>query len=375
MRVVVVGGGIVGLSVAFHLAPDAEVVVLERSMLGAGATGSATGGIRQQFSSPVHIALSCRSLAWWSDAADRLGEDVAFHQHGYLFLVDDEARLGALSEGVERQRLAGIEAEVISPDDVARLMPCVDTTGLAGATWCPTDGSADPNAAVRGLARAARRGGVEIRQGVEVAGFVRDGGGAVIGVRTAGGDDVAADAVVLATGPWTGAVAASAGVDLPVRPVPRQAFVLAGLSWLDPGLPLTVDLGTGAYLHPVGPYAGGTDRGRASSFDAVVDPGLTEDPVRALVARFPRLAGAGLQRGWCGLREMTPDDHGLLGPVPDAPGLWVAAGFSGHGFMHAPAVADVLARWLTTGAPDLDVATLAPDRFARDAATVESTAF
>lgn len=368
--VVIVGGGVVGVALAFQLTRHGyrDVTVVERGRVGEGATGYATGGIRQQFTVPVNAALARRSVDFFAAFEEHTGSPLNFRQHGYLFLVTDPARLATLAEAVAMQNRHGIPSQIVDPDQVAELFPQVRTGDLAGGSYCPTDGSASPADATSGLLKAARAGGAMVYQHRTVTGLRRDRAGRVAGVDTDAGP-LPAEAVVLAPGPWAAEVGTRCGVTLPVSPHSRQAFAIAPADWLHPALPLTVDLGTGAYLHPetAGGVIGGCDRDVPPGLTPMVDWGRLELLTTALRHRIPSIADARVIRGWAGLREMSPDDLALVGPLPEAPGLWVAAGFSGHGFMHAPAVGECLAAELLDQPPPVDLSPLRPDRFDRTA--------
>jgi sarcosine oxidase subunit beta len=206
----------------------------------------------------------------------------------------------------------------------------------------------------------------------------RDAHGAVRAVNTTGGR-LEAEAVVNAAGPWAAEVGRLLGVDLPIAPHRRQAFGISPLPWLGADLPLTVDLASGTYVHPRpgGGVIGGNDRNVRAGFDEEVDWGLVPALREALARRIPRMAEAEIIRGWAGLRDMTPDEHAIVGPVVAVPGVWTAAGFSGHGFMHSPVVGKLLSEWLIDGAPTLDLSALRPERFdeGTSASETETTVF
>jgi sarcosine oxidase, subunit beta len=366
-RVVIVGGGVIGTSIAFHLSERGyrDVLVVERGLAGEGATARATGGIRHQFSSRVNIELVQRSVPFWLDFEERTGAPLDFRQHGYLFLISDPGTLAVFERNAALQRSLGVDVEVLDPEQTADLFPGIRTADLLGATYTASDGSASPTDAVAGFLRGARQRGVEVRQRTEFLGLLTGRDGTVRGVRTSAGP-IEAELVVLAPGPQARAVGELCGVDLPVSPHPRQAFATAPLDGLHGGLPLAVDMGTGAYVHPEPSGAaviGGNDRDAPSSEKATVDWSRVDSLAAALSHRFPNLAGLEVVRGWAGLREMTPDDHAIVGPVDQVPGLWVAAGFSGHGFMQSPAVGAAVAQWWLEGAPPLDLAPLRLSRF------------
>ncbi len=372
-RVVIVGGGVVGTSIAFHLAlaGHTDVVVIERDRLGEGATSKATGGIRQQFSSEVNARLSHQAVSYFERFEELVGEPFSFRQHGYLFVTTSASVLEAASRGAKMQQQLGIHATVVSPQEIADLHPRMRVDDLAGGTYCATDGSGSPADVVRAFARQARRRGVQIRQHTAVLGIECDGGQRVRRVLTSDGQ-IDAEVVIDAAGPWAAQVADMVGVSIPLEPRPRQAFAIAPLAWMSADMPLSVDLDSGAYLHPEtsGGVIGGTDRDRAPGFDDTVDESLLERLITAVTRRFPNLSDAQVLRGWAGLREMTPDDHAIVGPVDGVPGFWLAAGFSGHGFMHSPIIGREVSRWLLTGSPELDLSRLAPGRF--DAGVLET---
>lgn len=374
----IVGGGVIGVSLAYHLVmlghPD--VTVVERGLLGEGATAKATGGIRTQFSSRVNVELALASAEYYDSFEERVGEQLDFRHHGYLFVIHDEQHLEQFRQNVELQRSLGVRVELLTAQDLEKVVPGIRTDDVVGGVYTPDDGSASPADATRGFAAGARARGASLVQHTPVVGIDRDREGRVAGVRTPAGT-MPAEVVVIAAGPWTAQVGALADVDIPVYPHSRQAFGIGPLPGLDPGLPFTIDLATGAYLHPevYGGVIGGNDRHTPESDEAKVDWSLIDQLVAALVQRIPWLADARVNNGWAGLREMTPDDHGIVGPAPDVPGLWVAAGFSGHGFMQAPAVGDELARALLGLPPVIDMEPLRYTRFAENALVSENALF
>ena len=273
-----------------------------------------------------------------------------------------------------QQRL-GVDVRLLPPDELDTLVPGVNCSDLFGGAYSPDDGSGSPADAVVAFARQARRRGVTIAQQSPVVGVDRDSGGAVTAVRTPS-ESIPAELVVNAAGPWARKVGAMVGLDLPVEPHPRQAFGIGPLPQLDPGMPLTVDLGSGAYVHPEvhGGIVGGNDRESPASEEAPVRWQLTESLIDALVHRIPWMSGAELRSGWCGLREMTPDDHAIVGPS-EVPRWWNLVGFSGHGFMQAPVIGDHVARWLLGGSGVRDLSPLRLSRFAEGGLSPEATVF
>ena len=373
-RVVIIGGGVVGLSVAYHLVARGhrDVTVVERNKLGSGTTSKGTGGIRQQFSSEVNILLSRRAVDWFTRSADL----VDFRQHGYLFLLDRPEHMGTFETNAAKQRAAGVPVSLLDTTEISDVMPHVDTGGLVGASYCPTDGSASPRDLVAVFLNRAREHGASLREGTAVTAIERDAHGAVRAVRTDAGP-IEAEIVVNAAGPWAAEVGRLLDISLPITPRRRQAFEIAPLSWLVPSLPFTIDLASGAYVHPGNDAGviGGNDRDTAAGFDAAVDWGLTRPLMEALTCRIPAMAEAEIRRGWAGLRDMTPDDHAIVGPVESVPGFWVAAGFSGHGFMHSPVIGELIAEWLIDGVPGMDLGTLGIERFEGGTSVSETAVF
>lgn len=365
--VIVIGAGIVGCSAAYHLAGAGAgaVLVLDREdAVGRGSTGACAGGFRQQFTSEVNVRLSQASLPMILGFEQEHGIPVTIAQDGYLFLVRDEVAWEGFLRGVELQRSLGVPVEVLDPSDAAALVPGIERTGLVGATFGPQDGIADPAALTQGYATLARGAGATFALGTTVRAIELRDDGAIAGVRTDGGA-VGASAVVLAAGAWSGALAATAGVDVPIEPVPRVVVTTDGF----PGVParrtLVIDAETSFYFHREGDGVlmgmGGEDR---PSFDTSVDERFVADElIPRAVEVFPPVAEAGVRSSWVGLYEMTPDRHPIIGPAP-APGLFIAAGFSGHGFQHGPIVGKLIAELIAGGAAhSMDIARLALDRF------------
>jgi sarcosine oxidase, subunit beta len=374
--VVVVGGGVVGASAAYHLAHAGagRVLLLERQgELGTGSTGACAGGFRHQFSSAVNIRLSQASVPMITRFTEEHGLPLDVVQDGYLFLIRDEVAWRDYLAGVDLQRSMGVEVEVLTPEEAAALIPGLSLEEMIGATFGPKDGIADPSGLTNGYGTLARRAGAEIRTGIEVTG-VRVAGGRVAGVTTASGD-VDAPVVVDAAGAWGGRLAATAGIDLPLEPIPRQVVVTGTF----PGVPdrrtLVIDAGTTFYFHREGPGVlmgmGGVDE--KASFDTRVDERfIAEEVVPTAVRLFPPLEEADLRYTWAGLYEMTPDRHPIIGEAPGVRGFYLANGFSGHGFQHAPIVGKLLAEMIVDGAAHtVDVSPLGLDRFARGEAVAE----
>ena len=373
--VVVVGGGCVGTSVAYHLAAASagHVLLLERADdLATGSTAAAAGGFRHQFGSRVNVELSLASIPMLTGFTEEHGLPLDVHQDGYLFIVRDPDAWEGFVAAAEMQRGLGVPVEIISAEDAASLVPGIAIGDVVGATYGPEDGIADTTGLAHGYATLARRAGVTIESGVEVT-ALRTSGEGVVGVETAEGA-VEAPVVVNAAGPWAGALAATAGVDLPLEPEPRDVVVTGPF----PGAPerrtLVADVASTFYFHREGPgvLMGMARPGQEPSFDTAVDQTfVAEEILPRAIEVFPPLQEAGVTHTWCGLYEMTPDRHPILGEA--IPGLYLANGFSGHGFQHSPIVGKLLAEMIVGGkARTVDVSSLTLDRFTRGAPVVES---
>lgn len=367
--VVVVGGGVVGASAAYHLAVAGagRVLLLERAdALGTGSTGACAGGFRFQFSSDVNIRLSQASVPMILRFAEEHGLPLDVWQDGYLFLVREEEAWTGFVHAAERQRALGVEVDLLEPADAVRLVPGISLERVIGATYGPRDGIADPSGLTNGYATLARRAGAELRTRAEVLG-VRIDGDRVRGVRTAAGD-VDAPVVVNAAGPWAGALAATAGIELPLEPIPRNVATTGPF----PGVPerrtLVIDAETSFYFHREGRgvLMGMGSADERSSFDTAPDARFIAERLLPTAVRvFPPLEDAGLERTWAGLYEMTPDRHPIIGPAPGVEGFYLAIGFSGHGFQHAPVVGVLIAEMVIEGSARIvDVSGLGLERFA-----------
>lgn len=376
---IVVGGGIVGVSTAYHLAAAGlrDVVLLEREpALGLGSTGRCAGGFRHQFSSEVNVRLSlesARMIRGFSEAHD-LPLDV--HVDGYLFLCRDESAWRSYRAAAAMQRALGARVELLDPSACAELVPGLAVEGVIGATFGPDDGIADPSGLVAGYATLARRAGATIRTGVEILALRRSPDGSrIIGVETGGGP-LDTPLVILAAGVWSPALGATAGLELPVEPHPRQLVQTSDF----PGRParrtLVIDTATMFFFHREGNglLMGLPPAADPATFSTMPVDGFVPDELLPVAMRvLPAIEGAGLATSWVGLYEMTPDHHPLLGPIRGLDGLLVATGFSGHGFQHAPVVGKLLAEIATDGAArTVDIGALRPERFAEGEPIVES---
>jgi sarcosine oxidase, subunit beta len=366
--VAVVGGGVMGASVAYHLAARGrgDVVVLDRAGApGAGSTGRATGGFRAQFGTAINVRLSLLAREKLLRFEEETGVNPGYAPHGYLWLAANARELAALAAAREVQHAEGLrEAVEVPPQEIARLNPAIRLDGVIGGAFCPSDGFIRPLAILEGYLAAAARRGVRMKWGVEVRGMRRGRGGGIAALETSAGS-LAVGAVVNA---------AMAGVELPVTPLRRQITVTAPCDRLPADMPMTIWVGDGFHLRVrdgrvllLRPTPGASGR----PFDDCVDPAWVDEVVAMAHARVPALCPVAIDRAACtaGLYEMSPDKHAVLGAAPGCPNLYLINGSSGHGVMHAPALGQLLAEIMCDGrAAALDVSGLDPARFARGVA-------
>ena len=363
----IVGGGIVGTSAAYHLASAGlpRVVLLERaSTVGTGATGACAGGFRFQFSSRINIALSLASVPMILGFSSEHGLPLDLAQDGYLFLLRTPSEWEAFKSSAELQRSMGVDSEVLTPEEAAAIAPGISLDGVIGATFCAQDGIADPSGLTQGYATAARRAGAEIRLGTEVI-SVTETDGRVTGVETTAGH-VSSPVVVNAAGPWAGLLASTAGVSIPLEPIPRMVVTTGSFQGVPVRRTLVIDAGTTFYFHREGAGVlmgmGGRDE-RPSFSTEVDDRFITEEILPTALRVFPPLEAAGIASTWAGLYEMTPDRHPIVGESPVS-GFFLANGFSGHGFQHAPVVGKLLSELIVEGrARTVDISALSFQRF------------
>jgi sarcosine oxidase, subunit beta len=362
---VVVGGGVIGTSIAFHLAEAgvANVVLIERDELGAGSTSKAAGGVRAQFSDALNIQLGARSLRAFADFGARPGQEIDFRQVGYLFLLSRQQDVAAFERSIELQNRLGVPSRLIDPGEARRLSPSIDTDGLLAAAFSPDDGLATPEAVVQGYAAGARRHGAHLQTACELL-DVRLRGDTIQAVATSSGV-IQTPAVVCAAGAWSRQVGAMVGVDLPVTPYRRQVLLTEPVPGLPEHLPMTIDFASSFYFHREGPglLMGMSLEDEPPGFNLARDDAWIPRLAEVLARRAPSLADIGIAGGWAGLYEVSPDHNALIGETPRPARLLYATGFSGHGFLQGPAVGEVVRDLFLGRQPPVDVAPLAVDRF------------
>ena len=373
--VVIIGAGCIGASIAYELGRrgvKGVVVVEKEPFAGAGSTSKAAGGIRAQFSTPLNVRISMMSVARFRTFSDEMETDPVFFPVGYLFLLGDSESWGTFQRQADMQRSLGLPVQTLTPEGAREIVPELNLEGLLGATFCLDDGLGNPHEVTQSYVAQARRLGAVFQFGEAAQGLVMDGG-RVTGVRTASGQ-VSTPMVVNAAGPHAAEVAAWAGVDLPVRPVRRHCFTTEPLPMARENLPMIVDMKSGVYMHREsgGMLLGYANPEEPEGFNLGVNWDLLERIVEPAMHRVPALEAAEVSNGWAGLYETTPDHNSVLGPPRGVEGLMLANGFSGHGFMHAPGVGQLITEWIVDGRPSLDLSPLRLERFTEHKATIEA---
>ena len=380
---VIIGSGIVGSSVAYHLADQGctNVLVLEREAhQGKGSTGKSMGGVRAQFSTPVNIQMSRYSIEFFAKFDEVVGHPADYRPHGYLFCATNEKHLEYLKANQARQASLGVtNVECVSREDIAEIVPQLRVDDVMGGTFCSTDGFVDPHSVMMGFMLNAREKGVRLWLDTLVTGIeTESGGGArrITGVHTSRGF-ISTPVVVNAAGPWAAQVAQMAGVELPVEPLRRQLVPTEPFSQLPQRFPMVIDMSTGFHFRREGKgiLLAWNDPEETPGFKTDFDPTFVEKILTRAADRVPCLAEAEVnpRRAWAGLYEMTPDHHSIIGPAPNVEGLFFVNGFSGHGVMHSPASGRVTADLILHGRSDLvDAVQLSVQRFAEGRALEET---
>ncbi|WP_049972595.1 NAD(P)/FAD-dependent oxidoreductase [Haladaptatus cibarius] len=382
MRVIIIGGGIIGLASAYYLRQrEIDVTVLEKSTIGSGSTDRANGGIRAQFSSPVSAALSKESIKIWETFDEEFDTDISYRRPGYLFLARTESTVERFHENVRQQNKLGVESEFVTPGEAEQLCPKLKSDQFLGGTYCPTDGFADPHLGLQGFSIAANEAGADIRTNVEVTDVLqRDSDGKVTGVRT-DSEKFNADYVVNATGAWANEIGEMVGLDIPISPRRRQLMVVDPENPIDDSVPFTIDLDRSAHFRPERDGAAVVG-GHFSDVDPEMDPDAYKEKMdldwaAKTIEEASKCAEyfgpeSRVKRGWAGLYAVTPDHHPII--EESFPGFINAAGFSGHGFMQAPATGQIVAELIADGDASLiDISQLTAERFSRGVHLEEGT--
>jgi sarcosine oxidase subunit beta len=366
---IIIGGGVMGASTAYHLAACGQrnILLLEKDdFFGQGATGRCAGGVRYQFGTEVNIRLSLLSLPMLERFKDEIGQVVDYRKTGYLFLLTNPIDVEVFEHNVRLQNQLGAPTEWLSGEEIRARLPMMRLEDVLAGSYNPKDGLVDPNSVVMGYISASQRLGVKALTSIPVTG-IQITSGRVCGVQTPY-QKVEAPIVVDATGPWSGATSRMAGIDVPVAPIRRQWLTTSAITELPPDFPFVIDFAQSLYFHPEGPglLTGMSNPAEKPGFDQTIDPEWELVHMEAAINRLPLLEHAGVASRLAGLYEVTPDDHPIFGKTPIS-GYYIVSGFSGHGFMHGPIAGKLMSEIILDGkASTLDVSMLDLARFAEN---------
>ena len=369
--VVIIGGGIVGSSIAYHLvqAGCTKVLIIEREQQqGMGSTAKSMGGVRAQFATPINIKMSLYSIDLFSRFEEVTGHTAGYRAHGYLFVATSPQHLDYLKTNLRQQQDCGLtNATMVTREDVQKTVPQLIADDVVGGSFCPTDGFVDPYSVMTGFAKRARDGGARVWLETNVTGIDLQQG-RVAGVHTSRGY-VSTPAVVNAAGPWAAAVARLAGVEIPVEPLKRQIVKTEPFEQLSSRLPMVIDMSSGFHFRPEGSsfLLAWPDPEQIYGFRTDFDYGFIEKILTRAVNRVPVFADVEVnpRRCWAGMYEMTPDHHAIIGRAPGVEGMFLANGFSGHGVMHSPATGKIISELIVSGASSFaEAPMLRAERFA-----------
>lgn len=366
--VVIIGGGVMGVSTAYHLAKAgvSDVVLLEKDALGSGSTCKAAGGVRAQFSDRLNIELGLRSLEVFENFEKIFDQEIDLHQVGYLFLLDSAETVSSFERNVALQNDLGVPSRMITAREARELSPLINTDGILAAAYSPTDGHCTPESVVLGYASAARRLGARLVTGCAATGIDSDDDQIRAVVTDAG--RTRTDTVICTNGAWSREAGLWVGIDLPVTPVRRQIVITEPIADLGPDTPFTIDFGTTFYFHGEGRglLVGMSDPDETPGFKLHQSTDWLPRLGEAMERRAPSLTEVGLASGWAGLYEMTPDHNALIGESSQLSRFLYATGFSGHGFLMGPAVGEVMRDLYLGEKPFVDVTGLDAERFNGD---------
>ncbi|MGH9849572.1 MAG: NAD(P)/FAD-dependent oxidoreductase [Blastocatellia bacterium] len=368
--VVIIGGGIVGSSIAYNLAESGctDVLIIEREeKQGLGSTSKSMGGVRAQFATPINIQMSLYSIDLFSRFEEATGHTADYRSHGYLFCATTEAHLKYLRDNQEKQRAFGLKnAEMVSREEIVKMVPQLVADDIIGGAYCPTDGFVDPHGVLTGFAKRAKERGVRIWLNTEVT-AVKVENDAVTGVKTTNGE-VSTRNVVNAAGPWAAAVAEMAGVELPVTPLRRQIVKTQRCDFLPAKFPMVIDMSTGFHFRREGEaiLMAWPDDEESYGFKTAFTHDFLEKILTHAVNRVPDFIDLPVnpKQCWAGMYEVSPDHHAIIGEAPGVKGLFFANGFSGHGVMHSPASGRITADLILRRQSFVDPAPLGVERFA-----------
>jgi len=369
--VLIIGGGVIGCSIAYHLTKRGcrNVVVVERNTIGSGSTAKAAGGFRQQFSYEANVRLAMYSINFFEHFHERLelppdAEGVDFHQIGYLFLLSTPEAFTTFERSAALQQRLGLPVEVLTPEQVGSRWPWLSVHDLVGATYCPTDGYGRPHNVMQAFATQAQRLGASFVEGAEVSAITRKAA-RIMTVETNQGS-FSPGSVIICAGPWSGELGRLAGVEIPVQPLRRMCFVTDPFDAIPQDAPMTIEMPNTFHFRPEGAgfMLGTSDQDEPYGFHTTMRWEWLERVMEDAAKRVPVLEQAKIHHGWAGLYETSPDHNAILGPIPGVENLLVATGFSGHGVMQSPATGMIMSEFILDGkAHTLDVSDLGIERF------------
>ena len=364
--IVIIGGGVMGASAAYHLARRGtkNILLLEKEeVFGSGATGRCAGGVRYQFSTEINIKLSLESLPMIERFKEEIGQDVNYHQCGYLLVATNEQDATTFKHNVELQNNLGVQTQLLSGDEVRERLPLMRFDDAIAGTFNQKDGTVDPNSVVMGYVSAAQKLGVKAVNKADVTG-IRVSGDKIEGVETSQGV-VKTRTVINAAGPWAGLIGQMAGVKIPIVPLRRQMFTTNPLKEVPQDFPFVIDFAQSLYFHREGEglLIGMSNQNEKPGFDQNVDEDFELVNLEAAIERMPLLEKASRASHWAGLYEVTPDAHPIYGKT-NVDGFLLCTGFSGHGFMHGPVSGKLMTELIMDGKfSTVDVSTLDLARF------------
>jgi sarcosine oxidase subunit beta len=365
-EIIIIGGGVMGASIAYHLAIRGQknILLLEKEeFFGTGATGRCAGGVRYQFNTEINIRLSLASLPMLERFKQEVGQDINYQKIGYLFLLTNEYEVSIFKHNVELQNQLNAKTEWLSGDEIQKRLPIMRLDDVIAGSFNPKDGLVDPNSVVMGYINAAQHLGCQVRNSSPVT-AIRTKAGRILGVEV-GGQYISAPIVVDATGPWASQTSQMAGIHVPVSPVRRQWLTTSALPMLPPDFPFVIDFAQSLYFHPEGRglLTGMSNPHEAPRYDQNIDPDWELVHMDAAIKRLPLLEHAGLASRMAGLYEVTPDAHPIFGRTP-IDGYYIVTGFSGHGFMHGPVAGKLMTEIILDGkATTVDISMLDLARF------------
>jgi sarcosine oxidase subunit beta len=364
--IIIIGGGVMGASTAYHLAASGqkEVLLLEKEdFFGTGATGRCAGGVRYQFATDINIRLSLLSLPMLERFKEEIGQEINYRKIGYLFLLTNQGDVDTFQRIVKLQNNLGAQTEWLSGDEVRYRMPEMHCKDVIAGSFNQKDGLVDPNSVVMGYITAAQRLGVKAFTSVPVTN-INSSSGKVHSVEV-NGAEISAPVILDATGPWVSLTSQMVGVRVPVTPIRRQWLTTTALPDLRADFPFVIDFAQSLYFHPEGPglLTGMSNPLETPGFNQNVDPEWELVHMEAAINRLPLLEHAGLASSMAGLYEVTPDAHPIFGKTP-VEGYYIVTGFSGHGFMHGPIAGKLMTELILSGkATTLDISMLDLARF------------